>query len=362
MSGDVAAKRARADGGNWVAGGELGDDSVAGSLGSGPGFLKRTIIDILQPGETVPSALKRLRPTSKQALGSKRKAEGQQQGSEDQAGGGQSADQQAEEEKLRLFNTLTEAANELMTLGFEDIYTDTREKVAATLDEGFNELQGKSQYVWHDDGTVANDAATSHVMYQRDRADDVTTFQGLQNGGGSGSAPQAANGHAFAPAANTEPGGQHHATNPAPNPGSGADLQTTTGDAPPGLEGGPHAKFKTQLCRFNAQKRCTKGDQCTYAHDLNEIPENLRQKALWIQEQQLLQGPGGYPAGPGRGSGPASGGYGRGGGDYGGRLLWLPPRHPARANRYKFHHPCAIQAHLSPLPDHIKGLQLRYYA
>lgn len=36
-----------------------------------------------------------------------------------------------EERKKRAFNQVTEAASELMELGYEDIYTDTREAISA---------------------------------------------------------------------------------------------------------------------------------------------------------------------------------------------------------------------------------------
>ena len=38
-------------------------------------------------------------------------------------------------EKENLFSQLTEAAGELMNLGFEDIYQDTKAKIEATLGE-----------------------------------------------------------------------------------------------------------------------------------------------------------------------------------------------------------------------------------
>lgn len=38
-----------------------------------------------------------------------------------------------ETERKRLFERLTEAASELMDLGFEDIYQDTRESIAASM-------------------------------------------------------------------------------------------------------------------------------------------------------------------------------------------------------------------------------------
>ena len=38
------------------------------------------------------------------------------------------------EKTLELFNKLTEACDELLDMGFEDIYQDTREQIAATVD------------------------------------------------------------------------------------------------------------------------------------------------------------------------------------------------------------------------------------
>lgn len=39
-------------------------------------------------------------------------------------------------------------------------------------------VQGAGQNVWHDDGT-ADGQAEDHPMYQRDKADDVSTFKDL---------------------------------------------------------------------------------------------------------------------------------------------------------------------------------------
>ena len=47
--------------------------------------------------------------------------------------GPDTAAQEQEAENKRLFNELTEAAGELLDLGFEDIYQDTRESLAASL-------------------------------------------------------------------------------------------------------------------------------------------------------------------------------------------------------------------------------------
>ena len=38
-----------------------------------------------------------------------------------------------QEEKDKQFNSLTEAAGELMSLGFEDIYSDSRDTIACNL-------------------------------------------------------------------------------------------------------------------------------------------------------------------------------------------------------------------------------------
>ena len=47
--------------------------------------------------------------------------------------GPDTAAQEREAEKKRQFEWLTEAAGELLDLGFEDIYQDSREAIAATL-------------------------------------------------------------------------------------------------------------------------------------------------------------------------------------------------------------------------------------
>lgn len=141
--------------------------------------------------------------------------------------------QEQEAENRRLFNELTEAAGELLDLGFEDVYQDTRESLAASLGrcssfslsmplencappkpradfrsicssaafgsmytahDGFHwEVaqstedphiedsfqfgyrgqmdQHKGTYIWHDDGLSARQ--------QHDALDNVTTFKGL---------------------------------------------------------------------------------------------------------------------------------------------------------------------------------------
>lgn len=34
----------------------------------------------------------------------------------------------------------------------------------------------RSQYVWHDDGTVPDGKPDAHIKYQRDRTNDITTY------------------------------------------------------------------------------------------------------------------------------------------------------------------------------------------
>ncbi len=49
---------------------------------------------------------------------------------------------------------------------------------------GFKELQGRSMYVWHDDGAVPEEQRTAHPMYRQDRSADVLTFnRDLDRGG-----------------------------------------------------------------------------------------------------------------------------------------------------------------------------------
>ncbi|KAK9792678.1 hypothetical protein WJX73_008691 [Symbiochloris irregularis] len=153
-------------GSNWRSGGSLAVDKS--QAGYPPGVLKRQILEILQSDkDTVPRALKRLRPTPV-PRGKKRKTA---ESSRAEDGRGQGLDV--------AFNQLTEAASELMDMGYEDIYQHTREQIAASISSEDGPRQG-SQYVWHDDGTVANDKAAKHAMYQRDRDADITTYQAPQ--------------------------------------------------------------------------------------------------------------------------------------------------------------------------------------
>eukprot|EP00884_Botryococcus_braunii_P012085 jgi/Botrbrau1/20878/Bobra.0135s0011.1 len=182
--------------GGWVSGGELGIIGGPSSQGQTPQALKRTIVDILMDGETTTKALRRLRPAPAAKKGPRprnaREREAQKSAAAADALLQELEGDEAEEQRarnVRLFEALTEAADELMSLGFEDIYMQTREHIASSLEQGFKELEGRGMFVWHDDGTVKDEQRAAHPMYQRDRTADLLTFSRDQERGGTAVPP-----------------------------------------------------------------------------------------------------------------------------------------------------------------------------
>ncbi|KAL3162260.1 hypothetical protein ABBQ32_009957 [Trebouxia sp. C0010 RCD-2024] len=73
------------------------------------------------------------------------------------------------------FNSLTDAAGELMSLGFEDIYSDSKADIASNLHSDADQGVSKGGAVWHDDGTVKD--AKEHTMYQRPESNSALSYQ-----------------------------------------------------------------------------------------------------------------------------------------------------------------------------------------
>ncbi|KAK9904223.1 hypothetical protein WJX75_007145 [Coccomyxa subellipsoidea] len=86
---------------------------------------------------------------------------------------GREEQEEAEAEKRRAFDRLTEAASELLDLGLEDIYQETRETLMVSLG---GDVQKKGTYIWHDDG--------QSVPRQHDPLNDITTFRDLPSTSG----------------------------------------------------------------------------------------------------------------------------------------------------------------------------------
>ncbi|EIE20219.1 hypothetical protein COCSUDRAFT_67540 [Coccomyxa subellipsoidea C-169] len=86
---------------------------------------------------------------------------------------GRDEQEEEEAEKRRTFDRLTEAASELLDLGHEDIYQETRETLVVSLSGG---MQKSSSYIWHDDG--------QSVPRQHDPLDHITTFRDLPSTAG----------------------------------------------------------------------------------------------------------------------------------------------------------------------------------
>lgn len=150
---------------NWVAGGELGDNEK-----NAQGF-KQIVLDILQDNENVTKALQRLKPPSRRTS-NRRKHVRAKKGETDDV---EDPDERAEKDKQ--FNLLTEAAGELMSLGYEDIYQDSKDKIAANLHKDADQGASRGGVVWHDDGTVRDEAAKEHAMYQRSTDNAALNYQ-----------------------------------------------------------------------------------------------------------------------------------------------------------------------------------------
>jgi len=151
---------------------------------AGPGALKQVVCSILLENETVTRALKRLRPKPLKA-GSKRKASSRQDARKDaNAFLSQLNETTAKEEAeaKASFDRLTDAAAELMDMGFEDIYVQRREEIFDTIDDGLNKLRGTSKFVWHDDGACSPG--------QRSDSEHKRRYQGDSWQYGSGQAHQ----------------------------------------------------------------------------------------------------------------------------------------------------------------------------
>lgn len=147
-----------AGGQQWVAGGELGSSEKSAQ------DHKQIILDILEDGENVTKALKRLKPPVKRPA-TKRKTRATAKKGNAKADAGE--DEHERQEKDKQFNLLTEAAGELMSLGFEDIYQESKSDIAANLNKNAHEGANRGGVVWHDDGTVKDTAPQEHAMYQR---------------------------------------------------------------------------------------------------------------------------------------------------------------------------------------------------
>ncbi|BDA45469.1 hypothetical protein COCOBI_07-2560 [Coccomyxa sp. Obi] len=178
---------------HFSSGGKLAvNDSIRGA---GIDVLREIVLHILEDGETVTRALKRLRPAPKQARGNKKRRQNgavdRQRGvvaavssakaaadfiAEMQGETGQEVREEEEAEKKRDFDRLTEAASELLDLGHEDIYQQSREQLVVSLGRGNSGAQIKGTYVWHDDG--------QSVPRQHDPLDDITTFRDLPSTSG----------------------------------------------------------------------------------------------------------------------------------------------------------------------------------
>lgn len=117
---------------------------------------------------------------------------------------------------------------------------------------------------------------------------------------------------------------------PPPAPGGSYGGGKGGGGPPPqmqnGMSGGGGGGFKTKICTFFQQGKCTRGDACTFAHGDHELSKGGGGKGGMGGGFGGPKGGGGYPqaqggfGGPGNGFGkgapmPAMGGYGGGGGD-----------------------------------------------
>ncbi|KAK9842277.1 hypothetical protein WJX81_004215 [Elliptochloris bilobata] len=138
----MESKRSKTGPLSWVSGGQLGfNESIQGA---GTLMLKRAVVEILQEGENVTKALKRLRPAptgaASRRAGGKRARELEEnrraaEKLENELCGRDEEVAQAQAEARRQFDRLTEAASELMDHGFEDIYQQSREEVEASIGE-----------------------------------------------------------------------------------------------------------------------------------------------------------------------------------------------------------------------------------
>mmetsp|Transcript_1737 Transcript_1737/g.4064 ORF Transcript_1737/g.4064 Transcript_1737/m.4064 type:complete len:369 (-) Transcript_1737:31-1137(-) len=190
----------------WKSGGRL---EIGGN---DPQSLMLKISELLLDGETVTRALKRLRPRTVKA-GSKRKTRTREPGDIRVAS---RKSPEADEPSVReSFDRLTDLAAELMSLGFEDIYVQTREQILESSGRGLGIVRGTSRYVWHDveppatdgggegdcssagghkshygDGSLRYDAAA--VKRSRSEADQSGSGQGGAEPGGRAEGPPAA--------------------------------------------------------------------------------------------------------------------------------------------------------------------------
>ncbi|DBA77684.1 TPA: hypothetical protein ACH3X2_008386 [Trebouxia sp. C0005] len=152
---------------NWVAGGELGNNEKNAQ------DFKQIVLDILQDNENVTKALQRLKPPPRRA--SNRRKNVRAKKGEDKGVEVEDPDDKAEKDKQ--FNLLTEAAAELISLGYEDIYQDNKDKIAANLHTDVDQGASRGGVVWHDDGTVRDEAAKEHAMYQRSTDNAALNYQ-----------------------------------------------------------------------------------------------------------------------------------------------------------------------------------------
>ncbi|BDA46148.1 probable CD2 antigen cytoplasmic tail-binding protein 2 homolog [Coccomyxa sp. Obi] len=105
---------------------EAAAEAAPAMSGAQAAALKRQIADLLQPGETVTEALKRLRPPAPKPV---RKSKKNKQQPGEKAEKPQRAEKTPEEvAALAAFNTITEAASALMDSGELDVYSTCREE------------------------------------------------------------------------------------------------------------------------------------------------------------------------------------------------------------------------------------------
>ncbi|KAL0033595.1 hypothetical protein WJX79_006378 [Trebouxia sp. C0005] len=121
----------------------------------------------------MPWALQRLKPPPRRA--SNRRKNVRAKKGEDKGVEVEDPDDKAEKDKQ--FNLLTEAAAELISLGYEDIYQDNKDKIAANLHTDVDQGASRGGVVWHDDGTVRDEAAKEHAMYQRSTDNAALNYQ-----------------------------------------------------------------------------------------------------------------------------------------------------------------------------------------
>eukprot|EP00301_Raphidiophrys_heterophryoidea_P003385 c11529_g1_i1.p1 GENE.c11529_g1_i1~~c11529_g1_i1.p1 ORF type:complete len:298 (+),score=74.74 c11529_g1_i1:29-922(+) len=88
------------------------------------------VTSVLNPGETVVKALKRLCPVQKRGGNNKPQQKKQKPNSGEEQTASSTDDQVAAK---AAFDSLTEAADHLLSSGFHDIYSDKREKIAASI-------------------------------------------------------------------------------------------------------------------------------------------------------------------------------------------------------------------------------------